>query len=125
MGEAVIDQRIGYALVACAGFLACGPVTAAEPVARVAMLHSFSLEGAEDTNPFFRSGVNADGAGPSAPLVQGADGALYGSTISGGAGGSGTVFRVTAQGQFTRLHEFSVMDDALENADGARLFAPL
>jgi len=89
------------------------------------MLHSFSPEGQEDTNPWFRSGVNSDGAGPSAPLVQGADGALYGSTVAGGAGGSGTLFRVTPQGQLTTLHEFSVMGEAFDNADGARMFAPL
>jgi uncharacterized repeat protein (TIGR03803 family) len=35
-----------------------------------------------------------DGAHPAAPLVQGTDGALYGTTTTGGWGGRGTVFRL-------------------------------
>jgi len=38
--------------------------------------------------------VGPDGASPSAALVQGADGALYGSTVVGGAFGLGTLFRI-------------------------------
>jgi uncharacterized repeat protein (TIGR03803 family) len=41
----------------------------------------------------FGSG-GGDGAGPLARLVKGSDGALYGTTPSGGDSGSGTVFRV-------------------------------
>ncbi len=36
-----------------------------------------------------------DGANPVAGLVQGSDGSFYGTTYSGGAGGAGTVFRLT------------------------------
>ena len=37
----------------------------------------------------------ADGATPNGALVEGVDGALYGTTTAGGAGGLGTVFRAT------------------------------
>ena len=36
----------------------------------------------------------ADGASPTAGLVQGGDGYLYGTTSSGGTGGSGGIFRL-------------------------------
>ncbi len=36
-----------------------------------------------------------DGANPYAGLVQGSDGSFYGTTVNGGAGGAGTVFRLT------------------------------
>ena len=44
-----------------------------------------------------------DGAHPETPLVEGADGSLYGTTSAGGPGGSGTVFRLsfTSAPQFT------------------------
>jgi len=40
------------------------------------------------------TGTN-DGAYPNAGLVQGSDGSFYGTTFNGGAGGAGTVFRLT------------------------------
>lgn len=43
------------------------------------MLHQFS---------------GADGANPYAPLLRGSDGALYGSTLFGGPGGAGVIFRI-------------------------------
>jgi uncharacterized repeat protein (TIGR03803 family) len=44
-----------------------------------------------------------DGAHPETPLVEGADGALYGTTSAGGPGGHGSVFRLSFTGapQFT------------------------
>jgi uncharacterized repeat protein (TIGR03803 family) len=48
------------------------------------------------------------GASPSAPLLQGADGNLYGSTESGGSGSTrGTVFRVSPGGTLTTLLQFT------------------
>ena len=41
----------------------------------------------------FTSGSNE--SGPEAPLVQGSDGSFYGTTVGGGQGGAGTVFRLT------------------------------
>src|SRR5262245_45109023 len=48
------------------------------------------------------------GGRPSCGLVQGADGALYGTTDTGGSGGSGTVFKLNTDGTgFTVLKNFS------------------
>jgi uncharacterized repeat protein (TIGR03803 family) len=43
------------------------------------------------------AGGSSDGANPTANLVQGSDGNLYGSTAAGGAGNDGTFFKVTLQ----------------------------
>src|SRR6185369_7204696 len=51
-------------------------------------LHSFIADCAEGCSPF-------------GGLVQANDGNLYGTTVIGGAGGVGTVFRVTTGGDFT------------------------
>ena len=44
-----------------------------------------------------------DGAGPTAALVQGTDGNLYGTTEKGGLGGYGTAFAITTNGMLTTL----------------------
>jgi uncharacterized repeat protein (TIGR03803 family) len=43
------------------------------------------------------TGAPGDGAQPYAPLLQGSDGSLYGTTFVGGANSDGTVFKVTLQ----------------------------
>ena len=43
-------------------------------------------------------------------MVQGSDGGFYGTTFFGGAGNSGTVFRITASGSFTNLYSFRGSD---------------
>jgi uncharacterized repeat protein (TIGR03803 family) len=67
----------------------------------------------------------ADGAYAHGP-VEGSDGALYGTTSSGGAHGFGVVFKVSKDGaSFGTLHDFSRSDGALpqvgviEGSDGA------
>ncbi len=48
------------------------------------------------------------GANPQAGLVQGADGALYGTALSGGSSGKGTVFKLNVDGSgFTVLRNFN------------------
>jgi uncharacterized repeat protein (TIGR03803 family) len=47
-----------------------------------------------------------DGAFPVAALVQGTDGNFYGTTSRGGAGNSGTVFKITSGGNLTTLYSF-------------------
>jgi uncharacterized protein (TIGR03437 family) len=46
---------------------------------------------------FCSQSVCADGSGPSAALVQAANGDFYGTTASGGANGDGTIFSLSAQ----------------------------
>jgi uncharacterized repeat protein (TIGR03803 family) len=55
----------------------------------------------------------APGSSPISALVQGADGNLYGSTTTGGAGGFGTVYRCTTAGSFTSLAAFTGTTGAL------------
>lgn len=62
-----------------------------------------------------------EGETPAAPLVQGADGSLYGVTAHGGdftvlpPDGGGTVFRLDANGNVTTLHAFSGPEGAVPN----------
>jgi uncharacterized repeat protein (TIGR03803 family) len=47
-----------------------------------------------------------DGAYPSAGLIQGSDGYLYGTTVKGGTGNCGTVFRISLSGSYSNLYSF-------------------
>jgi uncharacterized repeat protein (TIGR03803 family) len=47
-----------------------------------------------------------DGAFPSGPVVQAADGNFYGTTIGGGTFNDGSVFKVTTTGKLTTIHSF-------------------
>jgi uncharacterized repeat protein (TIGR03803 family) len=47
-----------------------------------------------------------NGEFPDAAMIQGFDGNLYGTTVDGGTGGTGTVFKVTTAGQLTTLYSF-------------------
>ena len=58
-------------------------------------------------------GNGTDGGNPKSALVQGSDGALYGTTTGGGAFGGGTVFRITLAGVESILWSFG------SGADGA------
>ena len=63
-----------------------------------------------------------DGETPAAPLVQGADGFLYGVAAHGGnfnvlpPDGGGTAFRIDASGTLTTLHTFGGPDGAVPNS---------
>jgi len=62
-----------------------------------------------------------DGANPHAGLILGADGALYGTTLSGGTNGMGTVFRIGTNGSgYAPLYSFTGT-----NGDGAEPYAGL
>jgi uncharacterized repeat protein (TIGR03803 family) len=53
----------------------------------------------------------ADGANPSAALVQGSDGSFYGTTQNGGTYYLGTVFKISTNGVLTTLHAFTGGND--------------
>jgi uncharacterized repeat protein (TIGR03803 family) len=74
----------------CAVLAFCAAMAAALPAQTFDTLLSFDGS----------NGVTPNG------LVQGADGALYGTTIGGGANGQGTVFRITTAGAVTTLYSF-------------------
>ena len=63
-----------------------------------AVLHDFTKGAAfDETTP------NLDGSYPSAELVYGNDGYLYGTTSGGGVYGCGTVFRISATGEAAQV----------------------
>src|SRR5579875_479413 len=65
-----------------------------------------------------------DGADPYAGVIQGKDGALYGTTHIGGANNDGVVFKVNPDGSnFQVLHTFSALPYPSTNSDGAYPFA--
>jgi uncharacterized repeat protein (TIGR03803 family) len=78
-------------------------------IGKATVLHSFS--GTSTHGP--------DGVRPEAGLVRGPEGNLYGTTVSGGIFGYGTVFKVDKNGRETVLHSFS------GTGDGAQPFADL
>jgi uncharacterized repeat protein (TIGR03803 family) len=61
-----------------------------------------------------------DGSWPSAPLVQSTSGWLYGTTVSGGSAGCGTVFALATNGG-----SYSVLYSFTNSPDGANPFAAL
>ncbi len=71
--------------------------------------------------------TNGDGAQPAGGLLQGSDGALYGTTLSGGGSGLGTIFRFPTNGTgYSILHSFTNRDTGaaplaalIEGSDGA------
>jgi uncharacterized protein (TIGR03437 family) len=50
--------------------------------------------------------ISTDGQTPLAALIQASDGNFYGTTSSGGSGGSGTIFKITPAGTLTTLYSF-------------------
>jgi uncharacterized repeat protein (TIGR03803 family) len=79
----------------CAFVGGCGTFFRMSATGAVTVLHSFN------------SGQN-DGSWPNAGIVQGSDGAFYGTTLQGG--GYGSAYRIDAAGNFTLLHRFTVAD---------------
>lgn len=69
-----------------------GTVFKMTPAGALTTLHSF-FHGTDGSEPFAR-------------LVQAADGNFYGTTVSGGANGFGTVFKMTPTGTLTTLYSF-------------------
>ncbi len=78
-------------------------------------VYRITPQGAETVIHNFADGSIAnDGISPTAALVNGPSGYLYGTTSGGGSAGVGTVFRVSTSGAVTILHSFgdgSVLND--------------
>src|ERR1700733_6586941 len=70
-----------------------GTVFKITPSGTLTTLHSFCTQS-----------VCPDGQFPQTGLVQAANGNLYGTTISGGAYGDGTIFKLTTSGKLTTLY---------------------
>ncbi len=89
-------------------FLGCGTIFSMTPAGAVTTLYSFPYDTATSQAP--------NGAFPTAGLIQGSDGLLYGVAQDGGqlgcngALGCGTAFRISIAGAFKRLHQFSPTD---------------
>ena len=60
----------------------------------------------------------ADGSNPSAPLVQGSDGNLYGTASLGGATDNGTIFKMSPEGKLTTLYNFCSSNPNCPAPDG-------
>ncbi|HLI47338.1 MAG TPA: choice-of-anchor tandem repeat GloVer-containing protein [Chthonomonas sp.] len=79
------------------------------------VLHAFSAEN--------NRGENSDGALAN-EIIQGRDGAFYGTTVGGGANATGVVFKVNPDGSnYQVIHTFSAVDSNFANSDGALPFA--
>jgi len=85
-------------------------------------LHTFAVYSTTNVN---NNPINADGAYPAAPLIEGSDGYLYGTTQAGGENGTGVVFRMSLDGtSFSVLHQFgpvtsAATDSLIKNIGGA------
>ena len=72
-----------------------GSVFKITPTGRLTTLHSFCAKTA-----------CTDGQNPYAGLIRATDGNLYGTTLSGGAHGYGTVFKISPSGTISTLYSF-------------------
>jgi len=86
------------------GTIPCGTVFKLTPGGTLTTLYSFCAES-----------YCEDGAIPLAGLVLGLDGNFYGTTSAGGGNESGTVFKITPEGELTTLYSFCQQADC---ADG-------
>jgi uncharacterized repeat protein (TIGR03803 family) len=81
----------------------CGVVFKLSPSGTETVLHTFA-------------GYPTDGGNPYAGLLRDAAGNLYGTTLNGGADGSGVVFKLSPTGTETLLHTFTGPDGARPSA---------
>jgi uncharacterized repeat protein (TIGR03803 family) len=86
-----------YGTAVLGGTFASGSVFKVTPNGTFTTLYSFS--------------AGSSGASPYASLIQGSDGDFYGTTSTGGTGGCGTIFKVTASGALTNLYSFNGGND--------------
>jgi uncharacterized repeat protein (TIGR03803 family) len=119
-GGVILSGDKLYGVASAGGAGGCGVIfSIGTNGANFATLHSFS-----PLAPL--TGTNTDGAFPLGGLVL-SNATLYGTTISGGSGGGGTIFSVqTNGGGFAVWHDFAAVDPVTKtNADGASPCAAL
>jgi len=73
----------------------------------VGTFYKFAPKTSTLTTLFTFSTTDGKGYGPQCIPTPGSSGALYCTTLSGGANGLGTVFSITTSGKFTLLHTFA------------------
>jgi len=78
----------------------CGSAFKMTPKGQLVTLYSFCSQAASCP----------DGNSPQAGLIRATDGSFYGTTITGGAHGFGTVFKISAGGKLKILHSFNGAD---------------
>lgn len=88
-----------------------GTIFKVSPTGQEVDVHIFSAPGENSTN--------SDGINPSPALVLGPDGNYYGTTQAGGTNGTGTIFQLTPNGNFTTVYTFTAYNASSENSDGA------
>lgn len=82
-------------------------VSARGGAADLGTVFSVTTAGAVTTLTEFTGTGTRPGAQPAGPLLLHTDGALYGTTLAGGADDFGTAFRITTAGAFTSLRSFA------------------
>ena len=92
-----------YGTTRLGGAYGSGTVFQITPAGVLTSLYSFGAIGTAAGTP----GQNLDGLFPVAGLIQGTDGNFYGGTTAGGQNGIGTLFKISAAGALTALHQFS------------------
>jgi uncharacterized repeat protein (TIGR03803 family) len=92
-----------YGTTASGGANSFGTVFKVTPQGQETIIYSFGQSSVQ----FNGNAVPADGYAPEGNLLQASDGNFYGMTTLGGAGGYGTMFKLTPAGQLTVLHSFA------------------
>jgi uncharacterized repeat protein (TIGR03803 family) len=82
----------------------CGTVFKITPNGALTTLYSFGSQSGGGTNP-------------TAGLVQASNGDFYGTTLNGGAGGNGTVFKITPSATLTTLYSFCSQSGCPDGSD--------
>ncbi|HXM40827.1 MAG TPA: choice-of-anchor tandem repeat GloVer-containing protein [Bryobacteraceae bacterium] len=97
-------DKLNWGRRACVGLVLCAMTAIALSAQTFTTLYSFD---------------GTDGVNPSAALVQGADGDLYGTTYNGGANGYGTVFKISPSGMLETLYSFCSRSGCADGANPA------
>jgi len=93
-GNIYATSNTGGSGTNCGG-VGCGFVFEVDAQGQFTVIHNFNFQG------------GTDGYLPTGPLLLMADGSLYGTTLSGGSDGAGTVYKIDANGNESILYSFT------------------